>query len=118
MPASTSPIPSGRRIHRVLLQAPGLNVPDGDGGYTNTWTDLSPNTWQVAIEPATARDLERLTAGTVIAQASHIVTGPYRDDVTINTRVIFNGRTLNVIGVANPEEKNVETIALCSEVVS
>ena len=40
--------------HRVLFQNPGPAVPDGDGGYTQSWIDLVPPTWQVSIEPATA----------------------------------------------------------------
>lgn len=118
MALNTQPMPAGRRVHRVTLQNPGPFSADADGNPIATWTDLSPAAWQVSIEPATERSLERITAGTVLAQASHIVSGPYRYDITTQTRVLFNGRILNVIGVSNPDERNIETIALCSEIVS
>ena len=106
------------RPHRVTLQNPGPAVPNNDGGYTQSWTDLVPPAWTVKIAPATAADLERVTAGTVLATATHLVTGPYRADITTQTRVLFNGRQFSVTGVSNPEERNVETIAVCVEVVS
>lgn len=108
----------GEHRHLVLLQAPGAPVPDGDGGFTQTWTDLSPNTWYCSIKPATARDLERVAAGTVISSASHIVEGRYHAGITTKTRIIFNSRTLTVTGVSNPEERNITTICTAEEVVA
>lgn len=107
----------GARPHRVILQAPGPAVPDPRGGYTQTWTDLVPRRWQVAIETASVQKLERLAAGSVIASAEHIVTGPYRADITTTMRLIHNGRTLNVLGVFNPEERNIDTVLACAEIV-
>lgn len=108
----------GDRPHRVTLQNPGPAVPDGDGGYLQTWTDLTPPAISVEILPATAQDLERVTAGTVIATATHIVTGPFHPQVTTKTRVLFNGREFHVGGVANPAERSVEMILVCTEVVA
>lgn len=107
------------RPHRIRLQAPapGPGVPNGDGGYTRTWFDLTPAVVSAKIAPATAADLERVTSGTVLSTASSIVTMPYHPQVTTETRILFNGRALSVTGVSNPEERNVETIALCVEMV-
>jgi head-tail adaptor len=105
------------RPHRVTVQTPGTAVPDADGGFTQAWADAVPPTWQVSIMPATARDLERVTSGTVMASASHVVTGPYHPQVTTLTRLLFGSRVLQVTGVQNPEERNRETIAICEEVV-
>jgi head-tail adaptor len=102
----------------VTLQNPGPAVPDGDGGFTQSWTDLTPAAVSAKIAPATAADLERLVSGTVLATATHIVTMPYHPGVVIASRVLFNGRQFSVTGVANPEERNVETIAVCVEIVS
>lgn len=110
-------VPAGGRPHRVTLQNPGAAVPDADSGYTQSWSDLSPAAMWASIKPATQRDLERVVAGTVIATASHIVTMPYHPQVTTETRVLFNGRTFSVIGVSNPEERNVELVLACVEVV-
>lgn len=104
--------------HTVVLQNPGPAVPDGDGGSTQSWTDLAPRTWKCSIEPATAKDLERITSGTVLATATEILKGRHRADVTTQTRVIFGGRVLSVTGVGNPEERNITLELACVEVVA
>jgi SPP1 family predicted phage head-tail adaptor len=105
------------RPHRVTLQNPGPGIPDGDGNTTQTWTDLAPPALSVKIAPATAAALERLAAGTVLATATHLITGPYHPQVTTQTRILYNGRQFSVKGVANPEERNVELVLVCVEVV-
>jgi len=107
----------GQRRCRVQLQSPGPGVSDGDGGVTQTWTDLVPATRYAELKPATARDLERVAAGTIIGTASHIVTFPYHAGVTLQTRIVFRGRVFQVTGVSNPEERNVETICVCVELL-
>lgn len=107
------------RPHRVTLQNPGAPTPNpaDPGTFLQSWTDLSPPAMFASIAPATATDLERVAAGTVIASASHIVKLPYHPQVTTQTRVLFNGRQFSVKGVANPEERNVELILACEEVI-
>jgi head-tail adaptor len=116
-----SPIPSrstGERRHLVTLQNPGAPVADDSGGYTQPWTDLAPATVWVSLQPAFARDVEYLAAGTVAASATHLVTGPYHPGVTTQTRLVLGARIFHVTGVGNPEERNVEMILLCQEQVS
>jgi len=108
----------GQKRHLVSLYTLGPAVPDGDGGYTNTTVALDPPTRYAEIKPATARELERLTAGTVLATASHVVTMDYHPGVNTQTKIVFRGRTLSVTGVSNPNERNIETIAICVEVVT
>lgn len=104
--------------HRVTLQNPfGPPVSNGHGGFTQPYVDLVPPAAQAAIRPAAARDLERITAGTVLSTATHIVTIDYRPQVTTQTRILFHGRALHVTGVANLEERNVELELVCAEVV-
>lgn len=108
----------GQYRHVVALDAPGTPIPDGDGGYTEGWSPLDPPVWDCAITAATARDLETLGAGTVLAQASHVVRGRYHGGITTETRLTFEGRTLNVIYVANRDERSIETHLICAEVVA
>lgn len=108
----------GERPHRVLLQNPVATVPDGEGGYTQTWADLQPNKLFAKIAPATAEAIERVAPGTTQALVSHIVSMPYHAGVTTKTRIIHDARTFHVTGVATPDERKQETIALCEEVVS
>lgn len=106
------------RPHRVSLFGLGTAVPDGDGGSTQPVVALSPPEVWARIEPASQRQLERVASGTVISEASHVVTMPYHAQVGTNTVIVFNGRTFHVVGVGNPEERNIETVAVCSEVLN
>lgn len=108
----------GALRHLVTLENPGPAVPDADGGFTQTWTALTPPKVWAEIRPATARELERTVTGTVMATASHIVRMRYHPQVTTQTHLLFNGRTLNVTGVANQEERNIELVLTCVEVVT
>jgi head-tail adaptor len=102
----------------VNLQNPSAPIPDGHGGYTQAWVDLVPFALFVKIEPATALALERVkSVGTVVAQATHLVTGPYHPQATTQTRLLFNGRALTVVGLVSRDERNVESVMICAEVV-
>lgn len=105
------------RPHRVTLQNPGPAVPDGEGGTVQSWTDLTPPALSVKIAEASTANLERVTTGTVLATATHVITGPYHPQVTTQTRILFQGRSFSVTGVSNPGERNVEMILVCKEVV-
>ena len=105
------------RRHLVSLTGPGTPVPDGEGGYVIPTVPLDPATWWCAINAASARELERMTAGTSLTAASHIVEGDYHPGITTQTQLTFEARTFFVNGVVNPEERDITTIALCSEVV-
>ena len=107
----------GDNRHAVWFQSPGPAVPDGDGGYTQTWIDLVPATWRVRITPATTRDLERTGAGTVTSSASHIVRGDFHPGVTTKSRMVFDGRQLSVTGVQNVEEQSVYMELIVVEIV-
>jgi hypothetical protein len=59
---------------------------------TESWVDRPP-AWPIDIRPATVRDLERQTAGTTVATATHIIHGRYRPDVTIDARILWDPGT-------------------------
>jgi SPP1 family predicted phage head-tail adaptor len=109
-------IPIGARRHRVLFQN-GVQTPDGDGGYTTAWTDLGPAVY-CEVKPATQRDLERATAGTVLSTATSVITGPFVELVTTKSRAIFDGRIFSVVGKSTPDEQKIEMILPCVEIVS
>ena len=108
----------GDRPHRIALGIPGPPVPDGDGGYTNGMVPLDPPEMFARIQPATTGDLEANFAGTIVATATHLVTLPYHPGVTLQTLIDFNGRTFNVVGRANREERNADLVLLCTEQVA
>jgi len=92
----------------VQLQNPGPAMPDGDGGFTHAYVDLDPAHLFLKLSPATAKDLERLAAGTVLSTATHIVKGPFHPQVTTETRLIYRGRVFHVTGGGSPDERRVE----------
>jgi SPP1 family predicted phage head-tail adaptor len=108
----------GDRPHRVTFQNPGPPVPDGDGGYLQSWTDLRPPALWMKITAASAAALERVAAGTVIATATHLLTGPYHPQVTTQTRCLFDGRSFQVGNVTNREERDQEMVLVCTEQIS
>jgi SPP1 family predicted phage head-tail adaptor len=102
----------------VSCEAPaGPPVPDGYGGYLTDWQPIDPAGWWCSVAPATARDLEDLAAGTVIAHATHIVKGPYHPGLTAQSRLVLEGRILNVVYVADKDLRHVETDLVCAEVI-
>jgi head-tail adaptor len=107
----------GAYPHLVTVQNPGAPVPDGDGGYTQTWTDGTPATWHVSIVPATQADLERLAAGTVISSASHVVRGDFRPDVTTLTRLTLGAQVFAITGTVNVDLRSVDMLCGAVEVV-
>lgn len=112
------PVPRGARRHLVTLSGPGgPAVPDGEGGWTTTPSALDPATWYVSIRRASVRDLERLTSGTTLNSASHILEGDFHPGITRETQVTFDGRTFYVNDVQNVEERGIQMILFCQEVV-
>jgi head-tail adaptor len=116
----------GSLRHLVTLEVPGPAQPDGDGGFTLTWAPLTPATWRAAIEPAPA--LEGVVAGTVQAVATHVLRGRYHPGITMQTRITKGARTaggalepgsqeFQITGIQNVEQRNVETVLVCVEVV-
>jgi len=107
----------GALRHRVTLLTPGTPIPDGDGGYTETWTTLGSRV-PAAVEPATARSLERIAANTVTSTASHLVTLRYLSGVTTKTRLTFHDttdRTFSVTGTHDEEERHESLVLECTE---
>jgi head-tail adaptor len=111
----------GAYRQRVSVEGPEVPVPDGDGGYTEGWGPLDPADWDCAIAQASARDLERIGAGTVLSQATHLVKGNYHAGLTTKARLRFIDkgvtRTLNIVHVVNRDERDEESHVLCAEVV-
>lgn len=77
----------GQDDNLVTFESPGALVPDGDGGFLEQWEPLAPPTWYVDLRPATARDAERMTAGTILTHVSWIVHGRFHPQLTTQCRM-------------------------------
>jgi SPP1 family predicted phage head-tail adaptor len=101
--------------HRGMFQNPGPPIPSGTG-WIQSWTDLPPAAF-ARITPATQASLEQIGAGTVIAQATHILTIPYRIGLTTKSRFVVDGRTINVLGIYDTDERHAELTLVGAEIV-
>jgi head-tail adaptor len=113
-------IPSGQRTKVVTLENPGAPVPDGAGGYTETWAALNPPTAWVALDALASADMERLTADTIVASGTHQVTLPYHPGVTVETRLTYvdpdrGPRVFQVLGLRDPNEARRELVLVAAE---
>jgi len=98
----------GARRELVTFEGPS-RAPDGHGGYTETWAALAPSPWYVRLQPATARDAERLTAGTVLTHVSYLVHGDWHPAVTTQARMIDSaGRIYQITSAIDLEHRGLE----------
>lgn len=104
---------AGQRRHRIELQE-GVTVTDGMGGRSQTWTEFGTDWAAVDNQPFIVSE----TQAAVLYQ----VTLKYRADVVTRwdagtqMRVVGGGKTLKVLAVVNPEQRNIELILHCGEV--
>ena len=104
--------------HLVRVQHPGgTPVPNGDGGFSQPWIDGSPSTWHCAIDEGPGVQ-ERTAAGTTIAEGGRIFRGRYRADITNRSRLIYGARAFTVVGVTNPQSRNIDLELSCVEVLA
>ncbi len=105
---------AGRRRHFVGLENPdGDPVSNGDGEYTQPYEKFADAF--ASIETATEQKLERFTLASSVTSATHILTIPFRNDVTTKSRVRFGERIFTVVGYADPEERNIDLVLVCQE---
>ena len=113
-------MPAGRRTTYVTLENPGAPVPDGAGGFTETWTALDPPTAWVALEALGGAGMERLTADTITASGTHQVTLPYHPQITVRTRLTYTDpdrgpRTFAVVGLQDAANARRELVLVAAE---
>jgi SPP1 family predicted phage head-tail adaptor len=108
---------TGAYRHKVAVDNPGESVPDGDGGFTTGWAPADPPIVEASIEAASVRALERETAGTVAATATHLIRTRYHKGITTLSRLTFEGRIFEVQTVINVDERDVALLLVCAEAV-
>jgi hypothetical protein len=89
----------------------------GIGMYRHqvTLTDLDPAkviipaTWDCAISAAAGQVVDGL--------AAFFIRGRYHPGITLETQVTFEGRTLQVQSITDVDERHLELVLLCVEVV-
>jgi len=110
------------RQKRIGLTMPGVPVPDGDGGYTETEVALNPPALWAHVRPASVRDIEQIAGSTTLPTATHLVTVPYHPGITTETVIALENhpqppRVLKVVFVGTPDERNADLVLVCAEQV-
>src|SRR5690606_1569352 len=83
---------------RLVLQAV-TSVPDGLGGFTESWSDVA--TVFARIEPAAADS--RFGAGQTLEAVTHRITLRRRGDVAADMRFAGGGRIFQIVAVHDPD---------------
>jgi head-tail adaptor len=93
---------AGALKHWVLLENPVEGEPPAPLNPAYVWASIRP-------APPGSFDERKTT---------HEVGMRYHQEVTFNTRITHRGRFLYVRGIQNVEERNLELVLLCEEVVT
>ena len=105
---------AGKLRHRVDLQEQ-VTTQDGYGSGNRTWSKFKT----VWAEVRYANGNEKEQAQQTIGVVTHKVKIRYNSriaDNNVNTRIVFNGRILEVISVDDPSERNEMMFLTCKEV--
>ena len=86
---------------------------DGAGGYALAWVALA-TVWG-EIEPVSGRQV--YADGHIEGHVTHRVVVRWRSDVTITVdmRLVYNGRMFNILSVINDGERNHQVTLLVEE---
>lgn len=103
---------AGQLRHRVTLQSASQST-DSYGQVTLTWSDTA-TVW-ASVQPLQGREAER--AKQIHKDVTHNVTIRYRSGVSTAQRFKLGSRYLNILSVLNTDERNVELVCLCMEVL-
>ena len=102
---------AGELRHRITIQAKTITQ-DSELNSVETWVTLA-TVWAAAL-PKDGREFYRLsTMNSEITEAFKI---RYRSTVIPHMRLIHKGKTFDIIGVINTEERNREMLLTCKGV--
>jgi len=109
----------GENRNLVTVENPGPQVPDGEGGYTQSYVKDKP--WRAAIQKATVRLSESRFSSTVLAHATHILIGRYHKGISTHSRLTWTDfgkrvHVANVLDVNDLDGAGVESDVLVSEI--
>lgn len=98
--------------HRIVLQE-HISSRDSFGAELKTWSDKS-KVW-ASIEPLSGK--EYFAVQQVNAEVNTKITIRYRTGIKPTMRVLFEGRVFEILSILNTEEKNIQLVLMCKEVL-
>ena len=111
--ARTNRGPQRRLRHEVTLQAP-LETENALGDVLQSWNAVG--SFCALVIPLAGKELEK--ARGIIAEATHEVWIRYSPEIQQKRRLVHRGRYLNISYVANIEECDRWSYAICVEEVA
>lgn len=98
---------------RVRLENQVLD-PTGGGHYETRWEEVS--TFWAAVRPLNHSRLRTKTlfAGKLEGRNVYEITLRYREGITTDMRVVYNGIPLNILSVTDPDARR-QWLVLCVE---
>ncbi len=103
---------AGRLRSRIIIQQ-YTATRDSYGGEVQAWTDLVT----VWAQKAHRTSREFFAAQKANAETTDMFVIRFRSGITAKMRVIFDGKTYDIIGANDPDGSKRELHLLCSEVV-
>ncbi len=103
----------GQLRHRIGVYAPS-EVRDDVGGTITSWS-FQRAVWAM-VEPRTIS--EAVENGRLRVVQSYRITIRHRSDLSHRARVVWQGRTLRVVAVSDPDTRFERLHLICEEVLS
>ena len=102
-----------RRFNRRISIEEPTRTANGAGGYTKGWAAITDG--EVWAEMIPLRGGEALERQVLAATQLWKVTIRWRDDVTVEQRVVFEGRPMNIRAAQDPDGRRFELVMTCEE---
>jgi SPP1 family predicted phage head-tail adaptor len=96
--------------HYITIQQVG-NTTDGDGGFTDNWSDLS-SVW-AAIYPIRAQQLFQYKS--INVDATHIIKVRGETTILEENRIMWGSRIFEILTIENIQERGIEKVITCKE---
>ena len=101
---------AGELRHRIEIKEP-VETRDSYGSVTISWQTL--DTVWAAMWPLKVKEYVGL--GQTQSELTHRVRIRFRDDVTTKMRLEFKERTMSIVQIINPDERNIMLEMLCKK---
>jgi len=99
-------------INKEIILQYKTKVPDGMGGFVESWTEL--DTVFAAIWPTSAKERMANMGQAIIV--THKIRIRYRKILKSYWRIKFGNRYFSIIGIINPSESNQMLDLMCQEI--
>jgi SPP1 family predicted phage head-tail adaptor len=103
-------MPAGRYKQRITIQDPA-RLKNSTGEVESVWTEHSSR-WAEVRELSGS---ERYIDPVVMETASHQVKMRYEPGITQDMRILYDGKTLDIRSIIDPDERKRELVLICRE---